>query len=124
MPKHSNSQTKQRSPHPNWSKLTYGKAVTKRDVKLISTKEVYAGPAFTVHTDRVREGKRKGRRDIIRHTGSVVILAVDESRPAKGKKNSSILHNTHILLIQQYRHAPGEVLWELPAGRVDPGENK
>ena len=29
-----------------------------------------------------------------------------------------------VLLERQYRHAAGEYLWELPAGRVDPGENE
>jgi ADP-ribose pyrophosphatase len=50
-------------------------------------------------------------RDVIHHTGSVVILAVDES------------HATPLVLLErQYRHAAGAYLWELPAGRIDPGE--
>jgi len=46
------------------------------------------------------------RRDIVHHSGSVVILAVEES-------NSEPL----VLLEQQYRHAAQQTLWELPAGR-------
>ena len=52
-------------------------------------------------------------RDVIRHNGSVVILAVDRTRnPA----------DPDILLIRQYRHAAGQFLLELPAGRLEPGE--
>jgi ADP-ribose pyrophosphatase len=98
--------------------------MAKKDVKLFSSEQVYSGPAFTVHTDYVKEGRKQGRRDIIRHTGSVVILAAEDGQKKSSTNNSDRLHSTFILLIQQYRHAPGEVLWELPAGRVDPGENK
>ena len=52
------------------------------------------------------------RRDIVRHSGSVVILAVEESRS-----------EPRILLERQYRHAARQLLWELPAGRIDDGEN-
>lgn len=29
-----------------------------------------------------------------------------------------------VLLERQYRHAANDYLWELPAGRIDPGENE
>lgn len=50
-------------------------------------------------------------REVVRHTGSVVILAtIDGPREPK------------ILLERQYRHAANSYLWELPAGRIDKGE--
>jgi ADP-ribose pyrophosphatase len=79
---------------------------------LISSRTVYRGPAFWVTTDEVQEpGGVRARRDIVHHTGSVVVLAVDESRSAP-----------RVLLERQYRHAANSYLWELPAGRIDPGE--
>lgn len=79
---------------------------------VLSSREVYRGPAFWVTTDEVREpGGVQGRRDIVRHTGSVVILAIDESRT-----------QPRVLLVRQYRHAAQQYLWELCAGRVDVGE--
>jgi len=73
---------------------------------------VYRGPAFWVTTDHVVEpGGVRARRDVVRHTGSVVILAVDESASTP-----------RVLLERQYRHAANDYLWELPAGRIDPGE--
>jgi ADP-ribose pyrophosphatase len=84
-----------------------------KGVKLVSSKKIYAGPAFTVFKDFVQEGKRTAQRDIVRHTGSVVVLAVDESRSKK---------NPGILLVRQYRYAADSYLWELPAGRIDRNE--
>jgi ADP-ribose pyrophosphatase len=79
---------------------------------LISSRTVYRGPAFWVTTDNVQEpGGVRARRDIVHHTGSVVVLAVDESRST-----------LRVLLERQYRHAANSYLWELPAGRIDPGE--
>lgn len=82
--------------------------------RVLSSREVYRGPAFWVTTDHVIEpGGVPARRDIVRHTGSVVILAVEESRS-----------EPRILLERQYRHAAEQYLWELPAGRIDDGENE
>jgi ADP-ribose pyrophosphatase len=54
-------------------------------------------------------------RDIIRHNGSVVILAVDD---AKSKKDP------YIVIERQYRHAAGQYLYEVPAGKVDGDEER
>jgi ADP-ribose pyrophosphatase len=87
---------------------------SKTKVRVLSSVEVYRGPAFWVTTDQVLEPTGvRGRRDIVRHTGSVVILAVDESHA-----------EPRVLLVRQYRHAAGQFLWELCAGRMDKGENE
>ena len=88
-------------------KLT-GKACT------LSSKTVYKGKVFFITRDEVTEpGGVHATRDVIRHNGSVVILAVDtKTNPA----------DPNILLIRQYRHAAGQFLLELPAGRIEPGE--
>src|SRR5580704_7768520 len=80
--------------------------------KIFSSRTVYRGPVFWVTTDDVQEpGGVRARRDVIHHTGSVVVLAVDESRATP-----------RVLLERQYRHAANDFLWERPAGRIDPGE--
>jgi len=80
--------------------------------QILSSRMVYRGPVFWVTTDEVQEpGGIRARRDVIHHTGSVVILAVDESTATP-----------RVLLERQYRHAANDFLWELPAGRIDPGE--
>jgi ADP-ribose pyrophosphatase len=81
---------------------------------LISSKLAFKGRVFSVVTDKVEEpGGHINTRDVIRHNGSVVILAVDES------KNPA---DPDIIFERQYRHAAGHVLIELPAGRVEPKE--
>jgi ADP-ribose pyrophosphatase len=90
------------------------KSSSNKKAHLISSKEAYRGPAFWVSTDEVLEPTGiRARRDIVHHSGSVVILAVEQNR--SGAK---------ILLERQYRHAAQQFLWELPAGRIDEGENE
>jgi ADP-ribose pyrophosphatase len=85
----------------------------KLPVKVLSSRVVYRGPVFQVATDYIREpGGPRVQRDMVRHSGSAVILAVDDS----GKE-------PRVLLARQYRHPARQYLWELPAGRVDPGES-
>ena len=82
--------------------------------RIISSRTVYRGPVFWVTTDDVQEPNGvRARRDLIHHSGSVVVLAVDESGDA-----------ARVLLERQYRHAAGDYLWELPAGRIDAGEHE
>lgn len=59
--------------------------------------------------DEVEEpGAVRATREVVRHRGSVAALPVH----ADGR----------IVLIRQYRHAVDQLLWEIPAGRLDPGE--
>jgi ADP-ribose pyrophosphatase len=80
--------------------------------RVFSSHEVFRCPDFWVSRDDVLEpsGVHR-RRDIVHHTGSVVILAVDDSTSPP-----------RVLFERQYRHAAKSYLWELPAGRIDPGE--
>jgi len=93
---------------------------------VLSSRISYQGPVFSVTTDEVEEpGGVRARRDVIRHSGSIVILAVDESQPidsTKTSKKRSTKKEPSILLERQYRHAAQSMMWELPAGRIDDGE--
>jgi ADP-ribose pyrophosphatase len=91
-----------------------GKPSAAKKARLVSSKLAYKGKVFSVFSDTVIEpGGHRNVRDVIRHNGSVVILAVDESA------NSA---DPIIILERQYRHAAGQLLLELPAGRIEPGE--
>jgi ADP-ribose diphosphatase len=72
----------------------------------------FRGKVFHVVQDRVQEPNGVSAvREVIRHSGSAVILAVEES----GRE-------PRILLERQFRYAVDDFLWEVPAGRIDPGE--
>jgi len=78
-------------------------------MKLVSSKERYRCGIFRVTEDRaVDPDGFEIHRAIVQHGGSAVMMPVD----AKGR----------ILLVRQYRLPARQALWELPAGRVDPGE--
>jgi ADP-ribose pyrophosphatase len=80
---------------------------------VVSSKLSYKGPLFSVYTDKLREPNgTSGIRDVIRHSGSAVIFAIDETNAGE----------PIVIMEQQYRHAAGQYLWELPAGRREPGE--
>ncbi|HKW19257.1 MAG TPA: NUDIX hydrolase [Terriglobales bacterium] len=82
--------------------------------RVLSSRESYRGPVFWVTTDEVLEPSGvHTTRDVVRHSGSVVVLALDESSK-----------QPRVLLERQYRHAAGRFLLELPAGRIDDGENE
>jgi ADP-ribose pyrophosphatase len=91
------------------------KTATAETAQLISSEVVYEGPLFRILHDKLIEPSGKlNERDVIRHNGSVVILALDNS---KNKKNP------WIVVERQYRHAANQYLWELPAGKLDAGED-
>jgi len=79
-------------------------------VKILRSEEIYKGPVFGVRRDDVLEpGGLRTTREVITHPGSVVVLP--------------LLSDERVLLIRQYRHATRMFLWELVAGRIDPGES-
>ena len=79
-------------------------------MKITSSREVYRCNLFRVTEDHAVDLKTgfEIKRSVVRHAGSAVMMAVDE-------KN-------RVLLVRQYRLPAGKSLWELPAGRLDPGE--
>ncbi|WP_158751189.1 NUDIX hydrolase [Acidobacterium sp. S8] len=93
------------------SAITFKKA----KFEVLSSKVAYDGPLFRVLREEVQEpGNKTVSRDIIRHNGSVVILAVLDSTK----------RDPLIVMERQYRHAAGQYLWEIPAGKMDEGEER
>ena len=79
-------------------------------MKITSSREVYKCNLFRVTENRASDSKSgfKIKRSVVRHAGSAVMMAVDGQR--------------RILLVRQYRLPAARYMWELPAGRLDPGE--
>ena len=98
---------------PSTGKLKTEQSDFPAPLKVLSSKTVFKGRVFHVTRDRVQEPNGvTAIREVIRHSGSVVVLAVDDSGP-----------EPLVLLERQYRYAAQQYLLELPAGRIDPGEN-
>jgi ADP-ribose pyrophosphatase len=96
-----------------------GKKDRKREpaetAELVSSEVVFECPLFKVRHDQIIEpGGNRAERDVIRHNGSVVILALDKSRSKK---------DPWVVIERQYRHAANQYLWELPAGKLEQGED-
>jgi len=79
--------------------------------KTIERKEIYQGPIFQVVTDQVElpDGKGQAQRDLIFHNGAVAVLPITD----EGKT----------ILVKQYRKAIEAVSYEIPAGKLEVGEN-
>jgi len=86
-----------------------GERMAKAIAKILKSTVVYEGPVFGVRRDEVLEPEGlRATREVVTHPGSVVVLPV--------------LEDGRVVLIRQYRHATRQYLWELVAGRMDPGE--
>jgi 8-oxo-dGTP pyrophosphatase MutT (NUDIX family) len=71
-----------------------------------STVQFRSGRVIDVRTDQVAmPGPTIATRDVVVHPGAVGIIALDDSG--------------RVLLLQQYRHPVGRLLWEPPAGLLD-----
>ncbi len=80
----------------------------------VSSHRVYTGRVINLDVDTVRypDGST-GEMEMIRHPGAAAVIpfASDPAGP-----------DPTILLLRQYRYATGGTLWEIPAGRLGPGE--
>lgn len=100
-----------RNKHSSTAK-TSRKIAQSKKLRVLDSKIVFQGKVFDVTRDRVQEPSGiTATREVIRHSGSVVVLAVDDSAP-----------EPRILLERQFRYAAQSDMLELPAGRIDPGE--
>jgi 8-oxo-dGTP pyrophosphatase MutT (NUDIX family) len=74
-----------------------------------SSAEKYRGRIVSVRVDTIRSpAGNTADREVVTHPGAVGVVALDESGPAP-----------RVLMIRQYRHPVGRLLWELPAGLRD-----
>ena len=78
--------------------------------KNLSSTYIYQGKIINLRQDKVKlPDGRETIREIVEHPGAVVVLALTD--------------DNKIVMIRQFRKPADEVLWELPAGKVEPGED-
>ena len=80
----------------------------------LATRRIYTGRVVNLDVDTVRypDGS-SGELEMVRHPGAAAVVPV--ASDLRGADPT-------ILLIHQYRYAAGGPLWEIPAGRLEPGE--
>jgi 8-oxo-dGDP phosphatase len=79
---------------------------TPEEWPVVSSGVLFRGRLVTVRTDKVRmPDNQVAERDVVIHPGAVAVLALDDAQ--------------QVLLIRQYRHPVGRLLWEIPAGLRD-----
>lgn len=76
----------------------------------INSEEVFRGRLVKLRVDTVRlPNGKEGRREIVVHRGAVAAVP--------------LLDHDRVVMVRQFRQAAGEVLMEIPAGTLDPGED-
>lgn len=81
----------------------------------ISSKRVYTGRVISLDVDLVRyPDGTVGELEMVRHPGASAIV------PFLGDPEGP---DPQLLLLRQYRYAAERYLYEVPAGRLDPGES-
>lgn len=84
--------------------------VVKLHEQCLQSELVFAGKVIRLKVDQVRlpDGKTS-KREVVVHPGAVAVLPITEQG--------------NLLLIRQYRYSADEVLWEVPAGKLEPDED-
>ena len=81
----------------------------------IASRRLYTGRIINLDMDQVRfPNGSTGELEIVRHSGASAVVPF-LSDPAGD--------DPQILLLKQYRYAAEDYLYEIPAGRLDPGED-
>ncbi len=76
----------------------------------LSETPIYSGRVVNlVVADVQLQNGMTSKRELVRHPGAVAIVAIDA--------------NDHVLLVRQYRFAAQQVMTEIPAGTLNPGED-
>jgi ADP-ribose pyrophosphatase len=81
----------------------------KRAAHLVSERTVFRGRVVTLNVETVElPNGHRAELEVIHHPGGAAVVAIDAAQ--------------RVCLLRQYRHAAGGWVWELPAGKLDPGE--
>ncbi len=79
-----------------------------RKEEIIASEDIFDGKVIKVKRHTVLAKNKEASREVVYHMGGASVVPVD--------------HEGRIFLVRQYRIAYDEFLWEIPAGKIDPGE--
>ncbi len=79
------------------------------DEVTLSTEPIFDGKVIRLQVDTVRlPNGETGKREIVRHNGAVAVLAI---------------HDDRMIVVEQFRQPLGRTEVEIPAGKLEPGED-
>ena len=83
--------------------------MTNYEEKTLSSETLYEGKIIELRVDEVElpDGK-KSKRELVKHPGAVAIIAITE--------------DNKLVLVEQFRKALERTIIEIPAGKIEPGE--
>ena len=77
--------------------------------KTVEQKYIYKGKVVTLRVDQVQlPNGNPGMREVIEHQGAAAVVALTNAR--------------ELVLVRQFRYPLSGAIWEIPAGKLDPGE--
>lgn len=86
-----------------------GDSERRGDGELLETREIFPGRTVRLNVEKVRlPNGLVANLEIVRHSGAAAVVPVTD--------------DGHVFLVRQYRYATGGYLLEIPAGKLDPGE--
>jgi len=78
--------------------------------EVLSSRSIFKGRILNLRVDTVETiDGRESTREVVEHAPCIAVIAVDP--------------DNNVLLVRQYRQAPGKELLEIPAGGIDEGED-
>ena len=77
--------------------------------KVLSSEMIYEGRIISLRKDKVTVVNGTSYREVVEHNGGAVLLALKDD----GK----------MIMVRQYRRPADKVMFEVPAGKIDPGED-
>ena len=78
--------------------------------KKLDSKQIFDGKIIKLYVDTVElPNGKEATREVVRHPGAVCVIPVTE--------------NNEVIMVKQFRYPFGEVLLEVPAGKLEPGED-
>lgn len=77
--------------------------------KVLSSEMLYEGRIINLRKDKVTVVNGTSYREVVEHNGGAVLLAVTDDHK--------------MIMVRQYRRPADKVMFEVPAGKIDPGED-
>ena len=83
--------------------------MTKFEEKTIATEKIFEGKVINVQVDTVKlPNGNESKRELVKHPGAVAVIAVT--------------NDDKLVLVRQFRKPLEKTILEIPAGKIDPGE--